>query len=83
MSKVALVIGAGPGVGKASAESLAAAGFTVAVASRTNKGISDQFRHYAVDTSKPVSVPGLFEQVRKDLGAPSVVIYNGELFIGV
>ncbi|KAI0836713.1 NAD(P)-binding protein [Hypoxylon sp. FL0890] len=70
-----LIIGAGPNVGEASAEAFAAAGYQVAVASRTQK-LDAKFRHYAFDASKPETVPALFEQVSKDLGIPSVVIYN-------
>lgn len=70
-----LIIGAGPNVGKACAETFAAAGYKVAVASRTQK-LDSKYRHYAFDASKPDTVPALFERVTADLDVPSVVIYN-------
>ncbi|KAK6950701.1 hypothetical protein Daesc_007226 [Daldinia eschscholtzii] len=70
----ALIIGAGPNIGKASAETFSAAGYHVAVASRTQK-LDAKFRYYAFDASKPETVPTLFEKVTADLGSPSVVIY--------
>ncbi|KAI4859008.1 NAD(P)-binding protein [Hypoxylon rubiginosum] len=70
-----LIIGAGPNVGKACAENFSAAGFKVAVASRTQK-LDPKYRHYTFDASKPETVPALFEHVSADIGVPSVVIYN-------
>ncbi|OTB10665.1 hypothetical protein K445DRAFT_322789 [Daldinia sp. EC12] len=70
----ALIIGAGPNIGKASAETFSAAGYQVAVASRTQK-LDAKYRYYAFDASKPETVPTLFEKVTADLGVPSVVIY--------
>ncbi|KAI1097743.1 NAD(P)-binding protein [Jackrogersella minutella] len=71
----AFIIGAGPNVGQAVAETFAAAGFQVAVASRTPK-LDAKFRHYVFDGSKPETLPAVFEKVSADLGVPSVVIYN-------
>lgn len=70
------IIGAGPNIGKASAEVFSAAGFQVALASRTNK-VGGNYRHYTFDATKPDDLPAIFDQVWKDLGIPSVVIYNG------
>ncbi|KAI0106534.1 NAD(P)-binding protein [Hypoxylon sp. NC0597] len=70
-----LIIGAGRNIGEASAEGFAAAGYQVAVASRNQK-LDPKFKHYAFDATKPETVPALFEKVSKDLGIPSVVIYN-------
>ncbi|KAI1418398.1 NAD(P)-binding protein [Hypoxylon sp. FL1857] len=70
-----LIIGAGPNIGEASAEAFLAAGYQVAVASRTQK-LDAKFRHFSFDASKPDTVPALFEKVSKDLGIPSVVIFN-------
>ncbi|KAG4223546.1 hypothetical protein PC116_g27990 [Phytophthora cactorum] len=75
----ALIIGAGPNIGKASAETFSAAGYQVAVASRTQK-LDAKYRYYAFDASKPETVPTLFEKVTADLGAPSVVIYISLFF---
>lgn len=71
-----LIIGAGPNIGKACAETFSVAGFKVAVASRTQK-LDTKYRHYVFDASKPDTVPDLFERVSADLGVPGVVIYNG------
>lgn len=75
----ALIIGAGSGVGHATATAFARAGYKVAVASRTAKlqDVTTTFTHFLFDAAKPETVPGLFESVRKTVGIPSVVIYNG------
>ncbi|KAI2775620.1 NAD(P)-binding protein [Daldinia loculata] len=69
-----LIIGAGLNTGKAAAETFSAAGYQVAVASRTQK-LDSKYQYYAFDASKPETVPTLFEKVTADLGAPTVVIY--------
>jgi NAD(P)-dependent dehydrogenase (short-subunit alcohol dehydrogenase family) len=76
---VVLIIGAGAGVGQASLDTFAAAGYTVAVASRTKKLDSTKagFSFFEFDATEPTTVPSLFEKVNKDVGVPSVVIYNG------
>ncbi|KAI1505801.1 putative short chain type dehydrogenase [Biscogniauxia marginata] len=70
-----LILGAGPNIGQATAETFAAAGFQVAVASRSPK-LDPKFRHFVFDASNPETVPALFEQVSSAVGVPSVVIYN-------
>ncbi|KAI0099401.1 NAD(P)-binding protein [Daldinia grandis] len=69
-----LVIGAGLNTGKAAADKFSAAGYQVAVASRTQK-LDPKYPYYEFDGSKPETVSALFEKVTADLGAPSVVIY--------
>ncbi|KAI6086003.1 NAD(P)-binding protein [Hypoxylon rubiginosum] len=71
----ALIIGAGPNVGKACAEVFSKAGYRVAIASRTQK-LDAKYRHYTFDATKPETVPALFEKVSSDLSIPSVVIFN-------
>ena len=78
MSPSALVIGAGPRIGKALAETLTKAGYRVALASRAPKDALSQYKYFPVDLSKPETVAGLFETVTKSLGAPSLVVYNSE-----
>lgn len=73
-----LIIGAGSNVGQATAHKFAEAGYSVATASRSGK-LESQYKHFTFDASKPETVAGLFEQVRKAVGTPSVVIYNGEI----
>ncbi|KAI0599270.1 putative short chain type dehydrogenase [Biscogniauxia sp. FL1348] len=72
---IALIIGAGPNVGQASAEAFAAAGYEVVVASRTSK-LGPKYRYFVLDAFKPETVPALFEKVWAEVGVPSVVIYN-------
>lgn len=73
----ALIIGAGSKVGLATSTAFASAGYKVAVASRTAKLQDSGFTHFAFDAAKPDTVRGLFESVRRTVGVPSVVIYNG------
>ncbi|KAI0179960.1 NAD(P)-binding protein [Hypoxylon sp. FL1284] len=71
----ALIIGAGPNIGKACAEVFSEAGYQVAIASRTDK-FDGKYRHYTFDATKPEAVPALFDKVSSDLSTPSVVIFN-------
>lgn len=73
-----LIIGSGSNVGHATASIFASAGYKVAVASRSAKNPEDSaFSHFLFDATKPETVPELFDSVRKSVGLPSVVIYNG------
>jgi NAD(P)-dependent dehydrogenase (short-subunit alcohol dehydrogenase family) len=72
-----LIIGAGSRVGQDTADKFAESGYQVATASRTNK-VESKHKHFLFDASKPEDVTGLFENVRKAVGTPSVVIYNGK-----
>ena len=73
---IVLIIGAGSNVGLATAELFSKAGYTIAVASRSNK-TGSKFKHFHFDAAKPDMVPSLFNQVKDSLGTPRVVIYNG------
>ncbi|KAI8633255.1 NAD(P)-binding protein [Xylariaceae sp. FL1651] len=73
---VALIIGAGANIGQACAETFAAAGYKVAVASRSQKLDSSKFPFFSFDAADPKAVPPLFEKVTKEVGVPSVVVYN-------
>ncbi|KAI1305614.1 hypothetical protein F5Y03DRAFT_394799 [Xylaria venustula] len=73
---VALIIGAGERIGRESAEKLAAAGYKVAVTSRTQKLDSSKFPFFEFDAAEPTQISVLFEKVRKEVGVPEVVIYN-------
>lgn len=75
----ALIIGAGSNIGQATAQAFAKAGYTVAVASRSAK-TGSEFKHFTFDASKPETTQNLFAEVRKAVGTPSVVIYNGKTF---
>ena len=80
-SQVLLILGAGGRVGTSVARLFASKGYKVAVSSRTDKSISYEGSgkplFVAADLSDPSSVPRVFEKVKKELGTPSVVVYNG------
>ncbi|KAI0456812.1 hypothetical protein F5B21DRAFT_466793 [Xylaria acuta] len=73
---VALIIGVGSKIGTASAEAFAAAGYKVAVASRTQRLDASKFPFFEFDAAEPTQVPALFKKVRQEVGVPEVVIYN-------
>jgi len=82
---VAVVVGAGPGLGAALAERFAQAGLRVAVARR--KGAEAEAlaarvggRGYECDATDAESVRSLFGRVRDDLGDPAAVVYNAGAF---
>lgn len=76
---VALIIGAGPNIGHHVALALSK-GYKVALASRSTKKDEEGLNrfHFQVDLVNPSSLPALFSDVKKVLGTPSVVIYNGK-----
>jgi len=78
-SRVVFVLGAGPNIGTRVAERFTSAGYKVAVASRSGKSVpsSTAALSIAADLTDPEKVNSTFEEVRKTLGEPSVVVYNG------
>ncbi|KAH9893102.1 NAD(P)-binding protein [Xylariomycetidae sp. FL2044] len=70
------MIGAGARVGKSCADAFAAAGYRVAIASRTEKPELSKYKFFAYDAEKPDTTVDLFCKVRAEVGVPSVVIYN-------
>ena len=82
--KVAIVTGAGTGIGKATALALLAAGYSVALAGRRLEPLSEVARAsgsalalpVATDVSDPVSVRALFEQVRVSFGRLDLLFNN-------
>ncbi len=82
MSKrVALIVGAGPGISAAFAASLVAEGYAVAVAARDPARLQPLAASlgatpFEVDASQPDSIVRLFDAVDRTLGAPQVVLYN-------
>jgi NAD(P)-dependent dehydrogenase (short-subunit alcohol dehydrogenase family) len=90
MSKVAVVIGAGPGLGAAVARRFAREQLAVAVVARngnTVAPIAEQIastggvaRPYTADVTDASSVAALFVSIRAALGAPDVLVYNAGAF---
>lgn len=82
MSKpVAVVVGAGPGLGAALARRFATAGMAVALARRDAKKLAGLAKEtgglaYACDATDQASVEALFDSVDRDLGTPALVVYN-------
>jgi len=85
-SKIAVVTGAGTGIGRAAALSLVAEGWSVALAGRRAEMLeetrhaagADQDRMIAVptDVANPVSVQALFERVAGDYGRLDLLFNN-------
>jgi NAD(P)-dependent dehydrogenase (short-subunit alcohol dehydrogenase family) len=78
-SKVLLILGYGPNIGKSTASKFASQGYKIAVASRSVEvGPSKETGYYGIkaDFSKPESLASLFGTVEKEVGVPNVVLYN-------
>jgi NAD(P)-dependent dehydrogenase (short-subunit alcohol dehydrogenase family) len=83
---VAVVVGAGPGLGEALARKLAAAGFDVALEARDGPRLAALARSlaphggrvasYVCDATSEGSVGDLFARLDRDLGTPSLVVYG-------
>jgi 3-oxoacyl-[acyl-carrier protein] reductase len=84
--RTALVTGSTRGIGRAIAESLAAAGARVAVVGRDEArsreaahAISEQARGFACDVGEPASVTTLVEAVEREFGAIDILVNNAGL----
>ena len=81
-SRVAAIVGIGPGNGRALAEKFASEGFQVAMLSRSGDTLNDYEREIAnahafvCDATDHESVRTAFEAVRETLGDVDVLIYN-------
>src|SRR5262245_11623091 len=85
-TKVALVTGAGSGIGRATAVGLAAANYSVVLAGRRGAPLEElaamaraaggESRAVPTDVSEPSSVGALFEQVRREFGRLDVLFNN-------
>ncbi len=78
---VAVVVGAGPGLGAAMARRFAEAGMKVAVARRQKEQLESLAseiggRAYACDATDHGATEALFAAVESDLGSPTVVSFN-------
>ena len=75
---VVLIFGAGANVGLSLATRFKQEGYKVAAVSRTIKDDLKTVAHKTIASSvTPDQVTEIFAEVEKDLGTPSVVIYNG------
>lgn len=91
LGQVALVIGAGHGLGSAMSRRFALAGMDVAVAARHSDKLKDlvqeicekgsQARAYGCDAQWEPSVKELFRRVDNDLGIVDLVVFNVEHFV--
>lgn len=79
ISPVILILGAGPKVGLPTAKAFASKGYKVAVAARSlNEADStDSQLNIKSDFANPDDVVNAFVKVKRELGIPNVVIYNG------
>lgn len=80
-TRVALIVGAGPGISSAFAEALVADGYRVALASRhldKLRPLADRIgaTPFEADASSAPSLVRLFGEVDRSLGQPDVVLYN-------
>jgi NAD(P)-dependent dehydrogenase (short-subunit alcohol dehydrogenase family) len=79
--RIALIVGAGPGISASLARGLAAAGLKVALAARNAGKLAALATEIAgkafpADASDPAAVAQLFKDVDAQLGEPDVVVYN-------
>lgn len=76
---VLLLLGYGANIGHAAAKKFEAGGYRVAIAARSlsEEKVSDQRWSYPINLTHPNAVTDLFAKATRDIGIPSVVIYNG------
>src|SRR5208282_5972169 len=74
---VAIVVGAGGELGRATAEKLAAAGFTVVGVDRSEEGLKDlpdSIRREAADPTDPAAARSVVDRIAAEVGAPEVLV---------
>jgi len=75
--RVAIVVGAGGELGRATAERLAAAGLTVVGVDRNEEGLKelpDGIRYEAGDATDPAVARSLVDQIAVEVGSPEVLV---------
>jgi NAD(P)-dependent dehydrogenase (short-subunit alcohol dehydrogenase family) len=88
--KTAAILGVGPGLGAAVARRFAREGFAVALMARREEsvaGVREEIEGaggtalpVSADATDPASVAAAFDEVRSNLGAPGVFVYNAGAF---
>jgi NAD(P)-dependent dehydrogenase (short-subunit alcohol dehydrogenase family) len=80
---VALIVGGGPGISSSCARLFAKSGMRVGIAARNpDKSVLQKLekthgaRRYKCDASEPAAAELLFQNVVRDLGAPTLVVHN-------
>lgn len=81
---VCAIVGYGPGLGASYAATFAAAGYDLALLSRSGTGpVEDasgvKIKTNSCDASDPNSIKGALENVERDLGPIDVLIYNADI----
>jgi NAD(P)-dependent dehydrogenase (short-subunit alcohol dehydrogenase family) len=89
-SKVAVVLGVGPGLGAAVAHRFAREGFAVALMARSEEKLTaiqteiekggGTALSISADATDPASMTSAFNQVQQQLGTPEVFVYNTGAF---
>ncbi|MCG7522517.1 SDR family NAD(P)-dependent oxidoreductase [Ruegeria sp. Ofav3-42] len=83
--KVCAIIGFGPGLGTACAETFNQAGYSLGLLSRSGAGFNGaeatntSIRAYKCDAGNPDNLKGALASLQNDLGPIDVVIYNADL----
>jgi len=80
-NEIAVIVGAGKGLSASLARACAKRGMKVALAARNTEKLAalaaeTGAKTHACDASDPAAVQGLFAWVDKDLGSPTLVVYN-------
>jgi NAD(P)-dependent dehydrogenase (short-subunit alcohol dehydrogenase family) len=76
-AKVAVVVGAGGGLGRATAVALAADGLTVVAVDRNEPGLSDlpdDIRRVVADATDPAAATRLIDRIAAEVGPPDVLV---------
>ena len=82
MSKVAVIVGVGPGNGAAFARRFAAEGYAVALLARDEARLVEFEKEiagskaYACDVTEPAEIKAVFAAITADLGPVNVLVYN-------
>jgi NAD(P)-dependent dehydrogenase (short-subunit alcohol dehydrogenase family) len=76
-AKVAIVAGAGGGLGRATAVTLAASGLTVVAVDRSERGLGDlpdDIRREVADATDPAAAARLIDRIADEVGPPDVLV---------